>query len=152
MADGQHNPTRRALLGAALGVPLSCHPELGSGSSPPPAKRAASWTLKRVQGDGGWSEALAALHQAQAAVQAIEAATAGRSAEEEEVWLPRHDAACTAMEAALARAIVAPAPDLAAFALKLELLFAHAIEPGAVEREVAEAVLADSRRLLLREG
>jgi hypothetical protein len=96
----------------------------------------------------GFHDALPAFRQAQVAVQAVEAATAGRSAAEEEAWLPRHDAACAAMEAALARAIAAPAPDFAAFAMKLELLFAHAVEPGAVEEEVVEAVFADTRRLL----
>jgi acyl-homoserine-lactone acylase len=34
----------------------SRHPELGSGSSSPPAGRATSWTLKQVQGDGGGHE------------------------------------------------------------------------------------------------
>jgi len=81
-------------------------------------------------------------------VRRIEGATAGASVEEEETWLPAHDRACAAMDDALARAIAAPAPDLAALAVKLELLFAHCIEPGAVEEEVAEAVIADSRRLL----
>jgi len=33
-------------------------------------------------------------------------------------------------------------------AAKLQLLFAHAIEPGAVEDDVVAALLADSRRLL----
>ncbi|HEY0313803.1 MAG TPA: hypothetical protein VGC56_15090 [Allosphingosinicella sp.] len=97
-----------------------------------------------------WELALAAFREAQAAVQAVEAATAGRSAAEEEAWLPRHDAACVAMDEALAGTLAAPAPNLPAFAAKLELLFAHAVEPGAVEDEYAEAVLADSRRLLLR--
>jgi hypothetical protein len=51
------------------------------------------------------------------------------------------------MGAALGRVLAAPAPDLGALAVKLELVFAHAIEPGAVEEGVAEAVLADARRL-----
>jgi hypothetical protein len=55
------------------------------------------------------------------------------------------------MEGALGRAMAAPAPDLAGFAVKLELLFAHAVEPGAVEGDVADAVMADCRRLLPRE-
>jgi hypothetical protein len=85
-------------------------------------------------------------------VRRIEAATAGASAEEEETWLPADDAACAAMDDALVRAIAAPAADLGAFAVKLELLFAHCIEPGAVEGEVGEAVMGDARRLLLHEG
>jgi hypothetical protein len=100
----------------------------------------------------GWAEALAAFHRAGAAVAAVERATAGRSVDEEEAWLPAHAAACDAAAAALARAIAAPAPDLGALAGKLELVFAHAVEPGAVEAEVVEAVMADCRRLLLRRG
>jgi hypothetical protein len=117
--------------------------------SPAPGER---WIPDQARDDGSWNTALAAFHAAEVEVRRIEAATAGRSADEEEAWLPRHDAACERLDDALARAIAAPAPDLAAFALKLELLFAHAIEPGAVEGEVAEAVLADARRLLLHEG
>jgi hypothetical protein len=56
------------------------------------------------------------------------------------------------MGAALARAIAAPVPDLGALAGKLELVFAHAIEPGAVDDGVVEAVMADCRRLLLGRG
>lgn len=143
--------SRRALLGAALGVPLSCHPERVSGSSPPPAGRATSWTPDQVRSDeeGEWQRALTAFRAAEAEVRRIEGATAGGSVEEEETWLPAHDLACAGMDDALACAIAAPVPDLAAFAVKIELLFAHCIEPGAVEEEVAEAVMADSRRLAL---
>jgi hypothetical protein len=40
------------------------------------------------------------------------------------------------------------APDWVAFAVKLELVFAQAVEPGAVDAEVVSAIMADSRRLL----
>jgi hypothetical protein len=86
------------------------------------------------------------------AVRAIEGATAGGSVEDEEAWLPAHGAACDAAAGALARVLAAPAPDLGALAGKLELVFAHAVEPGAVEAEVVEAVMADCRRLLVRRG
>ena len=154
--------TRRALLGAALGVPVLRHPGLGSHQSttlmgfpdpgstflPDPHREPAPaheerWMPDQVRHDD-WAGALSAFHAAQAEVHRIEATTAGRSAEEEEAWLPRHHAACAAMEDALARTLAAPAPDLAAFARKLELLFGHCIEPGAVEEEVAEAVMADA--------
>jgi hypothetical protein len=78
----------------------------------------------------------------------IEAATAGASLAEEEAWLPRHDAACARMEAAVARAVALPAPDLGAFAAKLELLFAHGIEPGAVDDAWLAAIREDAVRLL----
>jgi hypothetical protein len=80
-------------------------------------------------------------------VLAVEGVTAGRSVEEEEAWLPVHDAACGAMEAALGRAIAAPAPDLAALAAKLELVFAHEVEPGALDQISIDLILSDARRL-----
>jgi hypothetical protein len=156
MAAADHNPTRRALLGAALGVPLSRHPGLDprstypsgptSEAAPPPEER---WMPDQVRHDdvGAWIEALAAFRTAEAEVAAVQAATAGRSAAEEEALLPAHEDACSKMEAALGRVLRAAAPDLAVLAAKLELLFAHAVEPGAVEEGLAEAVMADARRL-----
>ena len=160
MADADHNPTRRALLGAALGAPLCPSPlrgegwvgvdsDVGLGASESAPSLTSTPTLPSpLEGEGSWSEALTAFHAAQAEVRRIEAATAGGSAEEEEAWLPAHDAACGAMSEALERLLAVPAPSLPALAAKLDLVFAHAIEPGAVEDEVAEAVLGDSRRLL----
>ena len=43
--------------------------------------------------------------------------------------------------------MLAPAPDLAAFAMKLALLFAHGVEPEAVAEEHVEAALGDVGRL-----
>jgi hypothetical protein len=80
----------------------------------------------------------------------IEGATAGASVEEEEAWLPRHDAACARMDEAVERAMRVPAPDLPALAAKLALLFAHGVEPGAVDEGWVAAIGEDSRRLLLR--
>jgi hypothetical protein len=150
MAAAQHNPTRRALLGAALGAPLlPRHCEERSDEAIQAAEAVQGGLLRSARNDGGaWYDALAAFRAAKAQVAAIEAATAGRSADEEEAWLPQHEAACDAMGEALDRTLAAPAPDLRAFAAKLELLFAQAIEPGAVDDAVAAALLADSRRLL----
>jgi hypothetical protein len=68
----------------------------------------------------------------------------------EEAWLPRHDAACAAMEAALGRAMAVPAPGLSELADKLALLFAHGTEPEAVEGGWEAAVMVDVGRLLSR--
>jgi hypothetical protein len=81
-------------------------------------------------------------------VRRIEAATAGLSLEEEEARLGEHDAACADLEAALACVLAVPAPGLAALRVKIELLFAHAVEPGAADEEGVAALLADARRLL----
>jgi hypothetical protein len=74
-------------------------------------------------------------------------ATAGGSAEEEEVWLPLYEARLDEMGGAVRALMVAPAPDFGAFAEKLELLFEHELEPHSVEEDVLAAVLADVRRL-----
>lgn len=135
MADAQLNLTRRALLGAAC-VPLVIDASAAAGAAAPP-----------LPGDD-WAGAMAAFLAAQAAVAEIEAVTAGASFEEEEAWLPRHEAACERMEAAAAQIFALPAPDLAAFAAKLDLLFAHGVEPGAAEEGWIEAVRVDAARLL----
>jgi hypothetical protein len=111
-----------------------------------------SWIPDQVRGDDGghdgeWEKALAAFEAAAAEVLRIEAATAGYGLEEEEALLPAHGAACEAMEAALRHMLLAPAPDLAAFAVKLESLLKHALEPHSIEEDVAAAIRADARRL-----
>jgi hypothetical protein len=80
-------------------------------------------------------------------VREIEAATAGYSLEDEEALLPTHEAACDAMEAALGRLMLVAAPDLAAFAAKLELFFKHELEPNSVEEDILAAIRGDVRRL-----
>jgi hypothetical protein len=151
MAAGQHNPTRRALLGAAMGVPLSRslprHCEERSDEAIQGPALAPGGLLRSARNDGGgFGAALAAFRAAQAEVAAIEAATAGRSAAEEEAWLPAHDAACAAMEAALAALLALPAPNLPAFAVKLDLLFTHRVEPGAADEADIRSALGDARR------
>jgi hypothetical protein len=143
MPDAQLNLTRRALLGAA------CAPLVGdacAAEAPGPLHHASHGPPPRLGED--WEEALAAVRAAQALVAEVEAATAGASVAEEEKWLPRHDAACARMEAAVARAVGVAAPDLPAFAAKLELLFAHGVEPGAIEETWLAAIGEDARRLL----
>jgi hypothetical protein len=131
-----------------VGVPLSSsfrrRPESTFSAADAPE---GTWIPDQVRNDGEWEQAIAAFGSAQAAVAAVERATAGRSVEEEEAWLPRYDAACEAMAAALARAIAAPAPDLAALAVKLELVFAHEMEPGALDQISIDLILSDAWRL-----
>jgi hypothetical protein len=116
-------PSRRALLGAAVGIPLVG--EIGSAFAPPPPFGRSPSPSKLGE---EWVAALGAFEAAREAVAGIEGATAGHSAEEEEALLPAHEAACDAMEAALGRAMLAAAPDWADFAVKLGLLFEHELE------------------------
>ncbi|MFL6863082.1 MAG: hypothetical protein ACJ8DZ_08780 [Allosphingosinicella sp.] len=165
MAAAQLNLTRRALLGAACVPALGRHAGLDPASTFSLAALAEGrWTPDQVRGDGcgadqvrndgvgsgAWELALDGVRAALAAVAEIEAATAGASVEEEAVWLPRHDAACARMEAAVARAIALPAPHLEGFAAELELLFAHGIEPGAVDEAWVSAIRKDALRVLHR--
>ncbi|MEA3048762.1 MAG: hypothetical protein QOG84_598 [Sphingomonadales bacterium] len=138
MAGAQGNRSQEEALGTGADTNAQEAPPPPCGWSPSPSLR---------DREDEWGQALAGFRQALEAVAAIEKATAGCSVEEEEAWLPTHAAACDAMGAGLARAIAAPAPDLGALAAKLDLVFAHAVEPGAVDDGVVEALVADFRRL-----
>lgn len=164
MAAGRHDPSRRALLGAAVALPLivaaddageaqgplhHASPDgccaAGSGSRHAPGMATRLHPPPRPGEE--WQTALAAFRAAAAKVLEIEAATAGYGFEEEEALLPAHDASCEAMDAALRRMLFVPAPDLAALAVKLELFFDHALEPHSVEEDVVAAIRADAGRL-----
>jgi hypothetical protein len=145
MAAAQLNLTRRALLGAA------CVPALVDGDAAAargPLHHASHGPPPRPGED--WERALGAVPAAQADVAEIEAARAGAPVAEEEAWLPRHEASCERLEAALARVVALPAPHLEGFAAKLELLFAHVVEPGAVDESWTAAIGEDAPRLLQR--
>jgi hypothetical protein len=93
------------------------------------------------------ADAFAAFRQAQADVHAIEAATAGGSVADEEAWQPRHEAACTAMEATLARAIAVPA-TFPRSPTSWRCCSLTGSSPGAAEAEWLAAVRIDTTRLL----
>ena len=147
MACADHNPSRRALLGAAVGLPLLR--AAGAGITPPPG-----FTRSPSPSELGeeWEKALAGFEAARAAVLEVEAATAGYGLDAEAALLPAHDSACEAMDGALQRVLLAPAPHLAALGAKLELLFAHAIEPDSAEADVLAAIREDVERLLSRQA
>jgi hypothetical protein len=103
--------------------------------------------LRSARNDGKWEHALAAFRSAEAELRGMERATAGGSAEEEEVWLPVYEARLDAFGGAVRGVMLAGAPDFAAFASKLELFFAHELEPHSVDEDVLAAIRADARRL-----
>jgi len=143
MAAGQLNRERRALLGAAVSIPFVSAPEaveargplhrVSPGPPPPPGEE--------------WDAALAAFRTAEEGLRRVEAACAGYRFDEEEAVLPGHRAAAEALSAAVRRVIGAAAPDVAALAVKVELVFAHEVEPHSVDEEVIAAVRGDLRRL-----
>ena len=137
---------RRALLGAALGLPLvgdailSRHPD------------GRSTALLPAQDDGAasgeeWHAALGAFRAAAAAVGQEERRLSGASFEDAEAGQGGYDRLCEKVEAALAHLLAAAAPDVAALATKLILFAAHegSSLPGA---EDALAIMtADALRL-----
>ena len=158
MAAARHNPTRRALLGAAVFAPVLAAGGAGAGGG---GTEGAGRRRRR------WDLALTALHEAEAAVAAyrardylpaheIHAAIRGRwpipydfaadpkaraavraALAEFQPFEDRLNALHSARDAALKRLLRTPAPDLPALALKIEL---------AVDEEVA--TLAGGERCL----
>lgn len=137
MAAARHNPTRRALLGAAFGAPVLLAGGGGGGPARPGRRR--------------WDRALAALREAEAAVAAYRAsdylpahtihaaardrwpipydlaadpqarAAVGASLAEFQPFEDRLGALGSARVTALKRLLLTPAPELPALALKIEL-------------------------------
>ena len=103
--------------------------------------------LRSARNDGEWAHALAAFRAAEAEVRGFERATAGASAEAEEVWLPIYEARLEAHSRAVRGVMLAAAPDFAAFASKLELFFEHELEPDSVSDDILAAIRGDARRL-----
>lgn len=147
MAVAEHKVSRRTLLGAAFALPLARHPELVSGSIPPRARPSPRWMLKQVQHDvegqqaqsfaiTKWDRALAQLRRAEAAL------TAAAHEPDDEVY----GDILVAFNRALKRLLRAPAPDLAALALKLEL----AAREAAWELTGAETCIAALAREAMR--
>lgn len=66
--------------------------------------------------------------------------------------LPAHMAACSALAAAVRRAMGVAAPDWAGLAVKLELLLGYEAEPYSLDEEVLAAVRADLGRLARASG
>ena len=104
--------SRRGLLGAVVAVSFET-----------PVRQAHR--LLRMSGGAvpldRWKRALARLQAAEAEVRAVERATAGKPAEEEEALQAVYDARLGDHRAAVLRLMKVRAPDLPALALKIEL-------------------------------
>jgi hypothetical protein len=95
-----------------------------------------------------WRRALARLRAAEAEVRAVERATAGGTAEEEEVLEPVYMARLGEQTAALLALMKVRAPDLAAVALKIELAIDHDVGSLNGGELCLAALKRDVRRLL----
>jgi hypothetical protein len=161
MAAAQHNLTRRALLGAAFALPLAPvlsevegrHPELVSGSSPPPIRPSSSWMLKQVQHDEkrpgtNWDRALARFQAADAALAAV-----AHTLDED-----LYDRLGARHDAALRRLLRTPIPDSAvypelsrrALALKLDLVLDDRAVEFIGDAAAMKSLKRDARRLAER--
>jgi hypothetical protein len=115
MAASEHNPSRRALLGAAAALPvmsLAEGPLVGCGQAEAPLHHASHGSPPRPGEDLKWRRALAAYAAAEAEVRAIEAATRGASFAEEAKREEAYGLAREAMYDALRDLLAVPAPDL----------------------------------------
>lgn len=130
MSEREHNPSRRAVLGAAVMLPF----DQGLRHAQP---------LLRMSGDQApWDRALAAYRAAEADLRECERRTAGAPWAEQEAVEEEFGDRLDALYAALRRLLRASAPDVGALALKIDL---------GIEHEVAtlnggEACLAAIRR------
>lgn len=130
MAAADHNVSRRAVLGAAVALPLA-----GAASPPLPSGKPSPW-----------QRALAAYRAAETEMRAYEGRTAGAPWEEQAAIEEAYGERLDAMYDALRRLMRLRAPDLPALAKKIVL---------AVEHEVAtlsggEACMAALKRDALR--
>jgi hypothetical protein len=142
--DGPARLSRRLVVAGSLG---SLFANLWSGLAAAGRLRRPSAGRPCRAGEAAWDEAMAALRSAEAAVRAVEGAMRGYRLDEEAAVLPAFEAAVGALSDAVRRVIGTGAPDVAGLAVKVELLFAHAVEPGAVDPACVEAVREDLRRL-----
>lgn len=154
MSAAEHNPSRRALLGVAVALPfVGRHPELVSGSSPPPPERVTSGIPDQVGddgkcGDGGkWARALATYEAAAAELRAFERRTAGAPWEAQEAVEREMDERLDALEPALRRLLRTAAPNLRALAKKIELVVDQDIGSLNGGGACLAALKRDARRL-----
>ncbi len=135
------------MLGGAVGIPFIADAGVLEAGGPlhQPSPLATAGPPPRSGEE--WSKALTAFRSADAEIRGFERATAGSSAEAEEVWLPVYEDQLDAFCSAVRGVMLAGAPDFAAFASKLELFFDHELEPHSVDEDILAALRADTRRL-----
>ena len=138
MAAAQLNRTGRALLGAAVSLPVLRIVEgpLLAGSAPDPLHRAAGGPPPRP-GEDRWRRALGAFEQAEAALRAFERRTAGAPWEEQKAVEEGMDAHLDVLYPALRRLLRIPAPDLHALATKIALVVDHEVGTDCGETSLA---------------
>jgi hypothetical protein len=123
---------REVLAGACAAVPLVRHAGLDPASPFCSAAAKGSGIPDQVRNDGPWDRAAALYARAEAGLEAV------AHTEDDD----RYDRALGRHNAALARLLRTPAPDLAAVARKLDLILRHTV----FELTFGEACLAALQR------
>ena len=149
MAVADLNLSRRAVLGAALAAPVLSGVE-GPLSPSFPRKRESSPVSvpdHHASVQANWREALAAYRAAAAELQAYERRTAGAPWEAQAAIEAAHGDLSDALYEALRRLLKAAAPNLAALALKLDLVVEHEVGTLTGGEQCLAALRRDARRL-----
>jgi hypothetical protein len=156
MAALTHNPSRRALLGAAVALPFS----FSSFETGPPPDQVRGRSLLRMRAleetaappprpgeDLKWERALRAFERAEATLRECERRTSGAPWEEQDAVEEEYGACLDVLYGALRRLLRVPAPDLAALAVKIELIVDHEVATLTGGEACLAALRRDARRL-----
>lgn len=152
MASREHSLTRRALLGAAVAVPVAAAAGRQDFALPPPTPSATNGKSALR----AWTVALAAFCWAEAELKACGQRTSrasagpqGRSFEEQEALDDSYGEQVSAFDSAMLTLLQAPAPNLEGVAVKIGLIGRHRV----LELDGGDDCLlwleADVRRLAL---
>lgn len=151
MASREHSCTRRALLGAAVAVPVAA--AAGGGVVPPSPRPSPS----AEEGKGAvraWVIALAAFCWAEADLKACGRRTSrasagpqGRSFEEQEALDDAYGEQVSIFDSAMLALLEAPAPDLDGLAVKISLIAEHRVWENDGGEDCLAWLAADARRL-----
>ncbi|MEA3045266.1 MAG: hypothetical protein QOH47_3104 [Sphingomonadales bacterium] len=151
MSSGEHNPSRRALLGAAVALsfdtPVRQARRLLGMSGEGGAEAAERWTPDQARGDGKWEKVLAAYRAAEAALRECERRTAGAPWAQQDAVEEEYGDRLDALYRALRRLLRVPAPDLPALAVKIELAIDHEVATLNGGEACLETVRRDALRL-----
>ncbi len=164
MASGEHNVTRRDLLGAAAILPLlllergSAAAEPLTYDSPSPSRPSGALPLPEAGEGLAWRCALAAVRRAEGAMRAAEAASNAPGLAIDQVFALEEAFGdrIVAFDRALRRLLAAPAPDLPALAEKIALAADYESVTISGAEDCLLALKADANRLAqsgtLRQG
>jgi hypothetical protein len=158
LCEGALAFTRRAVLGAAVAVPVA------AGVGPSSLARASSTDLPSPrpsplqEEEEVWDVALVAYREADAARARFEVETSaasagpeGRSFEEQEGLDDEYGLFVSAADSAMLRLLEAPAPDLEALVVKICLISAHLVWESDGGEDCLAWLEADARRLAERQ-